>query len=64
MTANNRNNPVSKGYPNDGSCPYCGANDWTLDCGVFLCCKCDNYDEHSLTNGEADGQETHGLPLR
>lgn len=37
-------NPVSPGYPEDGTCPYCGSNTWTIDCGFSKCMVCDNYD--------------------
>lgn len=26
--------------PKDGTCPYCEANNWTLDCGVCICTRC------------------------
>lgn len=37
-------NPVSPSYRADGTCPYCGANDWDLDCGVCVCRKCGHAD--------------------
>ena len=37
-------NPVSEQYPQDGSCSYCGANNWSFDCGAQVCVECGEYD--------------------
>lgn len=37
-------NPISLDYPGDGTCSYCGANNWDIDCGITLCRLCGNYD--------------------
>lgn len=37
-------NPVKSGYPEDGSCSYCGNNKWTIYAGVPKCAICKQLD--------------------
>jgi hypothetical protein len=39
-----RDNPVSPDYPDDGTCPYCGENDWGMADVMMRCKNCGNED--------------------
>ena len=36
-------NPLSSGYPDDGSCAYCGKNEWDYVAVVMSCSNCNQY---------------------